>query len=39
MFLYLFLWAIWNKPRLLLTMLRILAWPPSRARYDKARLG
>ena len=24
MFLYLLLWAIWNKPRLLLTMLRIL---------------
>ena len=27
------------KPRLLLTMLRTLAWPPSRIRYDHARLG
>ena len=33
------LWAFRTSPRIWWTVLRILAWPPSRARYDAARKG
>jgi hypothetical protein len=33
------IWAFRSNPRTLLTVLRVLAWPPSRIRYDRARLG
>ena len=31
--------AFWNKPKILIVFLRVLAWPPSRKRYDAARLA
>ncbi len=31
--------ALCDKPRIWLTFFRILAWPPSRKRYDAARLS
>ena len=37
MFLYILLWAAFNKPSVLWTCFKILAWPPSRIRYDNAR--
>ena len=36
------LWAVWGLKRVpgfWWTLFRVLAWPPSRKRYDKARLG
>jgi hypothetical protein len=30
-------WALRSKPFIWWTLLRILAWPPSRIRYDRAR--
>ena len=29
--------ACWNKPQVLWAIFRVLAWPPSRIRYDRAR--
>lgn len=32
----LFLLSAWACPGLLFSVIRVLAWPPSRARFDKA---
>ncbi len=33
------MWAFRYRPAILLAFLRVLAWPPSRKRYDAARLA